>query len=134
MIIKGSFAECSAVPSILILVSYLALSVFPRPRFLIPAITMHPCLLSLDIFSNILDHALTLVQDVDPFRSSNMYVPGNPTLASLARTCKAFMEPTLDTLWRSQVNLVPLVQTFPEDVWSQKSWRYADTEIGRAHV
>ena len=56
-----------------------------------------------------------------------MYVPGNPTLASLARTCKAFMEPTLDALWRSQVNLAPLVQTFPEDVWSQKSWRYADT-------
>ena len=88
---------------------------------------MHPCLLSIDIFSNILDHVLTLVQEVDPFGSSNMYAPGNPTLASLARTCKAFMEPTLDALWRSQVTLAPLVQTFPEDVWSQKLRRYADT-------
>ncbi|KAF8434279.1 hypothetical protein L210DRAFT_3553512, partial [Boletus edulis BED1] len=38
----------------------------------------------------------------------------NPTLASLARTCRAFKEPALNLLWEELLNLSPLAQCLPE--------------------
>ncbi|KAF8429864.1 hypothetical protein L210DRAFT_800958, partial [Boletus edulis BED1] len=37
-----------------------------------------------------------------------------PTLASLARTCRAFKEPALNLLWEEMLNLSPLAQCLPE--------------------
>ncbi|KAF9233796.1 hypothetical protein BU15DRAFT_53408 [Melanogaster broomeanus] len=41
----------------------------------------------------------------------------NPTLAALARTCKAFKEPALDTLWFELDDLSPLARCLPRDSW-----------------
>ncbi|KAI6115156.1 hypothetical protein EDD16DRAFT_1702251 [Pisolithus croceorrhizus] len=45
-------------------------------------------------------------------------------VASLARTCKAFMDPALDVLWRTQSSLSPLVMCLPAHFWFLKTfWR-----------
>ncbi|RPD62558.1 hypothetical protein L226DRAFT_610917 [Lentinus tigrinus ALCF2SS1-7] len=44
-------------------------------------------------------------------------VADNMTLAILARTCKAFQEPSLQALWRILPDFVPLVKCFPHDCW-----------------
>jgi hypothetical protein len=41
---------------------------------------------------------------------------GGASVASLARTCKLFIDPALDVLWRCQVNLVPLLRCLPDGV------------------
>ncbi|KAI0740806.1 hypothetical protein C8Q76DRAFT_608362 [Earliella scabrosa] len=38
-------------------------------------------------------------------------------ILALALTCKAFLEPALDQLWRRQLNLVNLIKTLPKDSW-----------------
>jgi hypothetical protein len=38
------------------------------------------------------------------------------TLAALARTCRTFEEPALDTLWRNIDGLKPIVSCMPEFV------------------
>ncbi|KAJ7184811.1 hypothetical protein C8R46DRAFT_466968 [Mycena filopes] len=43
------------------------------------------------------------------------------TLAALARTCKAFQDPALDVLWTFQVDLVPALRLFPQDLWDRRS-------------
>ncbi|KAF8547386.1 hypothetical protein OG21DRAFT_1424933 [Imleria badia] len=40
-----------------------------------------------------------------------------PTLARLARTCRAFEEPALDALWKVIDGSEPLVRLFPDLVW-----------------
>ncbi|TFK50664.1 hypothetical protein OE88DRAFT_1726477 [Heliocybe sulcata] len=42
---------------------------------------------------------------------------GPPTLASLARTCKAFQAPALSILWRDLTELQPLIHCLPQDLW-----------------
>ncbi|KAF9232048.1 hypothetical protein BU15DRAFT_55452 [Melanogaster broomeanus] len=42
----------------------------------------------------------------------------NPTLAALARTCRAFKEPALDMLWFELDDLSPLVRCLPRDSWN----------------
>ncbi|TFK82127.1 hypothetical protein K466DRAFT_530844 [Polyporus arcularius HHB13444] len=44
-------------------------------------------------------------------------VADNRTLAILARTCRAFQEPAIQTLWRCLTDLIPLVKCFPPDAW-----------------
>ncbi|KAF7973485.1 hypothetical protein HWV62_15098 [Athelia sp. TMB] len=39
------------------------------------------------------------------------------TLAKLARTCRMFSEPSLNSLWRVQKTLVPVLRTMPADLW-----------------
>ncbi|KAI6021844.1 hypothetical protein BKA83DRAFT_14111 [Pisolithus microcarpus] len=39
-------------------------------------------------------------------------------VAVLARTCKAFMDPALDILWRTQSSLSPLVMCLPAQFWT----------------
>ncbi|KAF9462779.1 hypothetical protein BDZ94DRAFT_1322273 [Collybia nuda] len=41
------------------------------------------------------------------------------TLASFARTARIFTEPSLNSLWKEQKDLVPLFQCFPPDLWSR---------------
>jgi hypothetical protein len=42
------------------------------------------------------------------------------TLASLARTCRAFEGPALDVLWREIEGLRPLLCTMPSDLFEIK--------------
>ena len=37
---------------------------------------------------------------------------------SFALTCKSFLEPALNLLWRKQLTLFNLIKTLPEDAWS----------------
>ena len=43
---------------------------------------------------------------------------GQATAVALACCCKIFEDPVLDELWGIQHQLVPLLKTLPEDVWS----------------
>ncbi|KAI6127905.1 hypothetical protein EDD16DRAFT_1702217 [Pisolithus croceorrhizus] len=38
-------------------------------------------------------------------------------VARLARTCKAFMDPALDVLWKTQSSLSPLIMCLPDHLW-----------------
>ncbi|RDB21918.1 hypothetical protein Hypma_010807 [Hypsizygus marmoreus] len=40
------------------------------------------------------------------------------TLASIAGTCRAFTDPALDVLWRSQIDIGPLIRVMPGDLWT----------------
>ncbi|KZT73900.1 hypothetical protein DAEQUDRAFT_808067 [Daedalea quercina L-15889] len=44
--------------------------------------------------------------------------PSAGSLASLACTCRSFLEPALDVLWSNLANIGPLIKLLPEDVWS----------------
>ncbi|KAJ7222728.1 hypothetical protein B0H12DRAFT_1269419 [Mycena haematopus] len=39
------------------------------------------------------------------------------TLAGLARTCKAFRDPALDLLWKSQSTVMNVLNCMPDDIW-----------------
>lgn len=39
------------------------------------------------------------------------------TLAGLARTCKAFRDPALDLLWKSQYTVMNVLNCMPGDIW-----------------
>ncbi|KAH7929967.1 hypothetical protein BV22DRAFT_1116525 [Leucogyrophana mollusca] len=43
------------------------------------------------------------------------------TLASLARTCKAFKDPALDVLYAELSSLYPLVKCMPQDLWEDEA-------------
>ena len=43
---------------------------------------------------------------------------GKQTAVSLACCCKIFEDPVLDTLWETQDRLLPLLKSFPGDVWN----------------
>ena len=68
-------------------------------------------------------------------------------ILALALTCKAFLEPALDQLWRRQLNLVNLIKTLPQDSWELCNGDFVGPDgqrlqlivrlvakIGRAHV
>ena len=38
----------------------------------------------------------------------------------LALTCRGFLEPALDVLWREVYNLEHFLKCFPSDVWTQE--------------
>ncbi|KAF9232054.1 hypothetical protein BU15DRAFT_67817 [Melanogaster broomeanus] len=48
----------------------------------------------------------------------DLWMLKNPTLAALARTCRAFKEPALDMLWFELDDLSPLVRCLPRDSWN----------------
>ena len=78
---------------------------------------MHPSLSTPEIFRRILDFVNVHLPGFSPFEGYDAAFSVNPSLASLARTCKTFLEPTLNVLWYTQTTLVPLVRTLPEDLW-----------------
>lgn len=45
------------------------------------------------------------------------------TAVALARSCRGFEDPVLDALWGTYHQLAPLLKTFPEDIWNDKSER-----------
>jgi hypothetical protein len=44
---------------------------------------------------------------------------GKATAVGLACCCKSFEDPALDALWAEQDSLLPLLKTFPGDVWKE---------------
>ena len=44
---------------------------------------------------------------------------GEGTAASLACCCRGFEDPVLDALWAEQKFLLPLLESFPGDVWKE---------------
>ena len=89
----------------------------PSSDFLIH---MHPVFSISDVLFNVLDFVNLQVPNPDPFHGHHESCHYNPTLAALAVTCKAFMEPALNVLWKSQRSLGPLVRTLPEDCWGEE--------------
>jgi len=61
---------------------------------------MHICLLPIEVLLNIFTA-------IDPDRRGP--VPNMSTLAVLARTCRTFKEPALDTLWKNVIGFKPLI-------------------------
>jgi len=51
------------------------------------------------------------------------------TAVSLARCCKGFADPVLDALWETQERLLPLLKSFPTDVWRVDSGRFVSPLI-----
>ncbi|KAG6379445.1 hypothetical protein JVT61DRAFT_11922 [Boletus reticuloceps] len=47
---------------------------------------------------------------------------GTRTLASLARTCRAFSAPALDLLWMRLDSLHPLIKALPSRIWAKKTF------------
>jgi hypothetical protein len=70
---------------------------------------MHSCLKVQEILWIIFD---SLLNDA-PGRESTSAV------ISLAMTCHTFEDMALDVLWRTQVNLVPLIKCMPKDLWKE---------------
>lgn len=66
---------------------------------------MHACLLPVETLLDI----FTIIHE-------DSSVDSYPTLAALARTCRTFKEPALDTLWKHIHGLEPLISCFPEGV------------------
>jgi hypothetical protein len=51
----------------------------------------------------------------------NFHIYGSRyNLLSLAFVSKAFHEPALDLLWELQGSLLPLIKTFPADLWKEE--------------
>ncbi|KAI6006302.1 hypothetical protein F5J12DRAFT_913258 [Pisolithus orientalis] len=72
---------------------------------------MHACLLVPDILYLIIGFL-----EGDGYRSSFI---SYKDVARLARTCKAFKDPALDALWRTQSSLSPLVMCLPSRFWTR---------------
>lgn len=71
---------------------------------------MHPCFTIPELFIIITE---TIYADERKGQSS---------VAALARTCKLFLEPALDVLWRYQITLVPLLRCLPDGVMIVKDY------------
>jgi len=67
--------------------------------------SMHPCLNVDEILRRI---ACELVES-----------GGKGTAVALACCCKSFEDPVLDALWVEQGQLLPLLKSFPRDVWNE---------------
>ena len=74
---------------------------------------VHRCLLVPELFSLVCE-LLTHDYEMRPSQRS-------ATLASLARTCRAFEGPALDVLWREVEELRPLLCTMPSDLFEMKA-------------
>jgi len=67
---------------------------------------MHPCLRTPELLLNIFQY----VRDSDDPHDDGL---NRGTLAGLARTCRDFTEPALDTLWYSMDSFLPLLRCLP---------------------
>ena len=66
---------------------------------------MHPCL-NVDEIVRLMAHELVASE-------------AKATATALARCHKGFEDPVLDTLWKTQNELFPLLASLPSDVWDQ---------------
>ena len=73
---------------------------------------MHPCLLVAEVMGRIAE------ESTSP-RSTGPQDDGLRTLYALARTCRAFLEPALDSLWYEQYTLMHAVKCLPGELWTR---------------
>ena len=85
---------------------------------------VHSCLLLPDIFNRILD-ILEIDPDPDFYAGYHQQLYRCRSIARLARTCRTFLEPCLDVIWRKQYTLGPLVHTLPSDAYELDLWENA---------
>jgi len=69
---------------------------------------MHICLLPIEILTDIV---FAVIYEVGFQKKESLR-----TFAALARTCRRFKEPALNTLWKDMVGFTPLILCLPEDV------------------
>lgn len=81
---------------------------------------MHRSLILPEIFRRILDF-LEVVPYDDFYASDSQLRCHNASTARLARTCRSFLEPSLDALWKRQLTLAPLMKTLPDDAYEELS-------------
>ncbi|KAF9233628.1 hypothetical protein BU15DRAFT_79926 [Melanogaster broomeanus] len=76
-------------------------------------------------------HACLYIQEIllDIFAEVLQLRYGYRGVASLARTCRLFMEPALDVLWATQHSLVPLVMCFPSYFLQFKSEKQSNSGV-----
>ena len=53
---------------------------------------------------------------------------GKGSVVSLACCCKGFEDPMLEVLWATQDQLLPLLKSFPRDVWNN-GWCTVSAQI-----
>ena len=77
---------------------------------------MHQCLHIAEIVANVCEQ-IREVTCHDSTRPVVMFYQETPrsTLLALALTSKSFLEPALDTLWKFQDSLLPILKTLPSD-------------------
>ncbi|KAI0333241.1 hypothetical protein GY45DRAFT_323013 [Cubamyces sp. BRFM 1775] len=85
------------------------------------------CLFVPDILYRILDF-LEIEPNTDFYAGYHQPVHQCPSIARLARTCKGFLEPSLNALWRRQLTLGPLVHTLPGDSFNVVVWKHPSLE------
>ena len=54
---------------------------------------------------------------------------GKVTAVALACCCKSLEDPMLDVLWVTQGRLLPLLKTFPEDVWNEGGYTECANDV-----
>ena len=65
-------------------------------------------------------HSCLNVDEIVRLVAHELAAPGgNAYLVALACCCKSFEDPALDALWAKQKRLLPLLQSFPGDVWNE---------------
>ncbi|KAI6132298.1 hypothetical protein EDD17DRAFT_285159 [Pisolithus thermaeus] len=77
---------------------------------------MHPCLR----ITEILDLIISFMVDERIHEPGEVCGIRHQDIARLARTCKAFKDPALDVLWRTQPSLSPLIMCLPNHLWTVK--------------
>jgi len=65
-------------------------------------------------------HACLNVDEIVRLIACELFASGgNATAVGLACCCKSYEDPVLDTLWAAQDRLLPLLKSFPGDVWNK---------------
>ncbi|KAI6115152.1 hypothetical protein EDD16DRAFT_1892797 [Pisolithus croceorrhizus] len=77
---------------------------------------MHPCLR----IAEILDLIISFMVDERIHKPGEVCGIRHQDIERLARTCKAFRDPALDVLWRTQPSLSPLIMCLPNHLWTVK--------------
>ncbi|KIK21397.1 hypothetical protein PISMIDRAFT_681317 [Pisolithus microcarpus 441] len=76
---------------------------------------MHACLRITEILDLIIGFMVDHIHEPDKICSIR-----HQDVVRLARTCKAFKDPALDVLWRTQSSLSPLILCLPDHLWTTK--------------
>ena len=63
-------------------------------------------------------HACLSVYEIIRIVAKELVTSGaKASVVALASSCKSLEDPVLDELWRTQDRLLPLLKSFPGDVW-----------------
>ncbi|KAF8123233.1 hypothetical protein EV363DRAFT_1356647 [Boletus edulis] len=86
--------------------------------------SMHRCLLISEVYCLVLEFIRQYDELPEDGECKEGHKLGTRTLASLARTCRAFSSPALDLLWMRLDSLDPLIKLLPTRIWAKKHSRF----------